>query len=285
MTLEQFISKWVGKKADWDFYYGGQCVDLFRYYCHEVLQIKQPAGVWGAANFWVDFESDPVLVNNFDKVPNTADFTPKKGDVMVWSFDTGGGYGHIAICTGENSGLQYFKSFDQNWSQISYCEIVNHNYKNVYGVLRPKVNMSDTHTIPSETFEELVGKATQRDSVINQFGFDIGFAEGDLLAQKLQKAFDEQTEKIKSLEKRIVEEKQNRVEQEAVLMGKIEQLNSTIDQERYDKKRLVDELEEADKRISTLEAQLPGDAPLPQVGTGFTWREIFEIVINKFKGE
>ena len=151
MTLWQFIDKWIGKKLDWDNAWAGQCVDLFRYYCNEVLEIDQPAGVWGAANFWSDFESDPVLVANFTKVENNADFTPLEGDVMVWNFNAGGGFGHIAMCTGENTGTQYFKSFDQNWSRVSYCEIVNHSYKNVYGVLRPKQNMK----ITQEEFDKI----------------------------------------------------------------------------------------------------------------------------------
>jgi len=146
ISLDEFIQKWKGKKADWDGAYAGQCVDLFRYYCDEVLGIKQPAGVWGAVNFWTDFDTDPVLSSNFTKVPNRPDLVPKKGWVAVWNFNAGGGYGHIAICTGENTGTQYFKSFDQNWSKISYCEIVNHNYNNVYGFLVPKGNnMSDMY--------------------------------------------------------------------------------------------------------------------------------------------
>lgn len=145
MTLDAFIDKWNGKKADWDGAYAGQCVDLFRYYCNEVLNIPQPDGVWGAANFWTNYETDNVLKMHFDKVPNTPEFTPEKGDVMVWDFNAGGGFGHIGMCTGENTGTQYFKSFDQNWSRVSYCEIVNHSYKNVYGVLRPKGGNLNTY--------------------------------------------------------------------------------------------------------------------------------------------
>jgi len=196
MTPDQFISKWIGKEADWDGAYAGQCVDLFRYYCHEVLGIKQPAGVWGAANFWTNFETDPVLVNNFDKVLDTSDFTPKKGDVMIWNFDAGKGYGHIAICTGENSGLQYFKSFDQNWSKISYCEIVNHNYKNVYGVLRQKVNMPNLN-------DEIIGKASQRDKVVNHYKFEIGTAKDDELLIKVKDLIKQSDDKAKDCNKKL----------------------------------------------------------------------------------
>lgn len=153
MDLYQFIDKWIGKKADWDGAYGGQCVDLFRFYNHEVLEIDQPKGVVGAADFWTNYESDSVLGKNFDKIPNTPNFTPQSGDVMLWNKNAGGGFGHVAICTGENTGTQYFKSFDQNWSRVSYCEIVNHNYKNVLGVLRPKAKKNENMTNYDEVIE------------------------------------------------------------------------------------------------------------------------------------
>jgi prefoldin subunit 5 len=168
MMLQQFIDKWSGQNADWDNYYAGQCVDLFRYYCDEVMEIKQPAGVWGAANFWTNFESDTILKENFNKIPNDSDFTPQEGDVMIWNFNAGGGYGHIAICTGENTGTQYFKSFDQNWSRVSYCEIVNHSYKNVYGVLRPKI-LSTQDDMPNELLDKYGVKDTDElDYKINE---------------------------------------------------------------------------------------------------------------------
>ena len=175
MSLDEFIQKWKGKKAEGDGAYAGQCVDLFRYYCDEVLGIKQPAGVWGAVNFWTDFDTDPVLSSNFTKVPNRPDLVPKKGWVAVWNFNAGGGYGHIAICTGENTGTQYFKSFDQNWSKISYCEIVNHNYNNVYGFLVPKGNnMEKMYTMKSGKQLDLSNEKSMMvacdvyDEVINQ---------------------------------------------------------------------------------------------------------------------
>ena len=181
MTVTDFITKWVGKEADWDKFYSGQCTDLFRYYCDEVLNISQPAGVWGAANFWSNFESDSILKTNFTKVLNNADFTPQEGDVMIWNFNAGGGYGHISICTGENTGTQYFHSFDQNWTRVSYCEIVNHGYKNVYGVLRPKQIMQSNQ-------EELSKMRLERDKNWDLYQDEI----------KKSKGLQEQIERFKA---------------------------------------------------------------------------------------
>lgn len=41
MTLDQFITKWLGKKADWDNAYAGQCVDLARFYWDTVLPSRE----------------------------------------------------------------------------------------------------------------------------------------------------------------------------------------------------------------------------------------------------
>jgi hypothetical protein len=172
MTIKQFVDKWIGKELDWDNFYGGQCVDLFRYYCDEVLQIKQPAGVWGAANFWTNFDTDPVLRDNFTKISNTADFVPLEGDVAVWNFNAGGGFGHIAIVIGNDHTKSYFHSFDQNWSRVSYCEIVKHTYTNFYGVLRPKqIPEGELMEIEKELFEKLVNKSTKYDEFVSM-GYD-----------------------------------------------------------------------------------------------------------------
>lgn len=138
MTLKEFIAKYKGQKIDWDKAYDGQCVDLFRQYNHEVLGINQPKGVVGAADFWSAYDSDSVLNTNFDKIPNSDTFIPKEGDVALWNKKMGGGFGHVGVCTGKGD-LNTFESFDQNWSKISYCELVTHTYSSFYGVLRPKV--------------------------------------------------------------------------------------------------------------------------------------------------
>ena len=166
LTYDQFVAKWDGKKADWDGYYAGQCVDLFRYYCDEVLEIRQPDGVFGAANFWYDFYTDPVLVKNFERIPNTPDFLPLKGDVGVWDWGISGGWGHIGMANGD-SNLNTFRSFDQNWRTLSVCEMILHSYKQFLGVLRPKEGGDGGMVeVPNDQFEELVRKSTEYDKFV-----------------------------------------------------------------------------------------------------------------------
>ena len=75
--------------------------------------------------------------NNFTKIVNTPSFVPKKGDIVVWNGNIGsGGYGHIAIATGEGD-TSHFYTYDQNWHGKPMKK-VKHSYSCVYGVLRPK---------------------------------------------------------------------------------------------------------------------------------------------------
>lgn len=136
MTTQEFIEKYTGKKLDWDKAYGGQCVDLFRFYIHEVMTTQQPKGVVGAADFWTGYDSDPILKDNFTKIANTPDGVPQEGDVIIWNKKAGGGFGHIAVFIKGNANT--FTSFDQNWRALNVCEPTEHNYTNVYGWLRPK---------------------------------------------------------------------------------------------------------------------------------------------------
>lgn len=134
MYFKDFVKKYNNKFIDYDGAYGSQCVDLFRQFNKEVLEIAQPKGVNGAKDFWTNFDSDPNLYNNYTKISNTPTFVPQEADVAVWNSGT---YGHIAICTGEGN-VSKFESFDQNYPIGSACKTVTHNYSNFLGVLRPK---------------------------------------------------------------------------------------------------------------------------------------------------
>lgn len=136
MTFDTFIKTYLGKKVDYDNAYGGQCVDLFRQYLHDVLGLSQPKGVVGAADFWTNYSTDEVLYKNFDKIPNTPTGVPQKGDVMFWNKRAGGGFGHVSIfIEGDVTG---FTSLDQNFPTLSLVTKTKHTYTNVLGWLHPK---------------------------------------------------------------------------------------------------------------------------------------------------
>ncbi len=137
-TYKQFIEAHKGKALDYDGVAGCQCVDLAKYYLNEVFGL-QP-GAWGDAHDYYDnFNNVPQLKENFTRIANTPDFVPQKGDIMVWSSSLSkGGWGHIAICSGEGD-TTWFNSWDCNWTgNHDPATKIKHNYNHVLGVLRPK---------------------------------------------------------------------------------------------------------------------------------------------------
>ena len=90
MTLTQFIKTNQGKKVDFDGKYGAQCVDLYRAYCRDVLDVQQTPAVAGAK----DIITKPgVLEVTRDSA--LADYS--RGDVLVWDATSSNKYGHVAI--------------------------------------------------------------------------------------------------------------------------------------------------------------------------------------------
>ena len=135
MTFDEFIKKYNGKSIDYDGTYGVQCVDLIKLYVEKVFGVSAGSASWGNAKYY--YTNTPAKLKNITtKIANTASFVPKKGDIMVWNGNVGGGAGHVAICTGEGT-TSYFYSYDQNWNGKAMHK-VKHDYDNVYGVLRPK---------------------------------------------------------------------------------------------------------------------------------------------------
>ena len=139
MTFEEFTAKWNGKLLDYDGAFGGQCVDVYRQYCKEVFAVPQSPPVVGAADIWESYLSE-----YFERIGNTPDGVPVKGDIIIWSKFAGGGFGHVAIFSSGDT--NNFVSFDENWPVGSVCHFQPHNYTNVLGWLRPKQVASPTPT-------------------------------------------------------------------------------------------------------------------------------------------
>jgi hypothetical protein len=132
MTVQEFVTKYENQTVDFDGKYGGQCVDLYRQYVKEVLDLPQSPPVTGAKDIFNSYLSD-----HFTRITNTPTGIPRNGDVVIWGSEVGQ-YGHVAIfLEGDTSS---FLSFDQNWPVGSKChqQLHDDNYKGVLGWLRPK---------------------------------------------------------------------------------------------------------------------------------------------------
>jgi len=129
MTIEEFVEKYNGKGIDFDGYYGDQCMDLYRQYLKEVLEVPQTPPVVGAKDIW--YQPTP---ENFERVENTPNAVPSLGDIIIWGTVLGT-FGHVAIFL--EGDVNRFKSFDQNFPIGSKCHIQEHNYRGVLGWLKP----------------------------------------------------------------------------------------------------------------------------------------------------
>jgi len=146
MTFDAFIEKYEGKTWGYpnDSDYRGECLSLSKHHIKEVYGINPPAsGCNGARCYWSIFPNPLGTV--LKKVACDSGVIPKRGWIVVWNGNTGGGYGHIASILSATK--TEFVSLDQNWNG-RHAHRVNHNYSNVYGYLVPLnepegENMSD----------------------------------------------------------------------------------------------------------------------------------------------
>lgn len=136
MTFDEYFKKYDGKGIDYDGAYGVQCFDLANDYSIKVVGAKAFIGMW-AYQIYTDFMSQPGH-EFYELIPNTPEFIPQKGDIMVWSKWLNGRAGHVAICNGEGT-TKWFNSYDQNWTGCNDpITLIKHNYNYVLGVLRPR---------------------------------------------------------------------------------------------------------------------------------------------------
>lgn len=148
MTFDEFYAKYNGKLVDVDGVAGVQCCDLVKAGMKDMYSIPYFSFGGSAKNLWEDFNQIPQLYRNFERIPNTPEFVPKKSDICVWNGNVGGGHGHCSWGMGEGNTKEFF-SFDQNWSGKS-AHKQRHNYKNFYGVLRHKNSKGNDKTPVTE---------------------------------------------------------------------------------------------------------------------------------------
>lgn len=136
ITPPDFIAKHNGKPMNFDSVFGNQCVDVFKYYNHEVVGGPTVSG--NAVDYW-----DKYPTAFYTRIEYKPGLTPQLGDVVVWSKDLVAN-GHIAICVAADG--DSFVSFDQNWptqvdangNGVGVAHYQPHSYAHVKGWLRPK---------------------------------------------------------------------------------------------------------------------------------------------------
>ena len=131
MSFDEFVAKYNGKGIDFDGSFGNQCVDLYRQYVKEVLNLPQSPPVPSAKDIW-----NTYLAAHYDRIANTPSGVPQKGDIVIWGTGIGPD-GHVGVFT--SGDVWRFNSFDQNFPTGTLCHVQVHNYTGVLGWLRAKV--------------------------------------------------------------------------------------------------------------------------------------------------
>ena len=246
MTIREFFDKWNGKGIDFDGFYDNQCMDLAEEYNREVVNAPRLSG--NAADVW-----DVYPVNFYEKIQNTPTGVPSLGDIVIWNRRVGGGFGHIAIFS--EGDANKFTSFDQNWPEGSNCHFQEHDYKNVFGWLHPK--LTNTVAVDSKVFENLVRKSTTLDKVVEKL--HITDSETIVLAEinkfltyeddirdkdrKLAEALQKIAELQKQLEKIDKDHEQLSAQNQALVIktDELQTLNETLSKEAQNRQRTIDE--------------------------------------------
>ena len=133
--FDKYFAERIGKGLDYDGVYNVQCFDLANDYSVNLIGGKAFVGM-GAYEIYTNFANQPSK-NLYERIPNTPDFVPIKGDIMVWGQSLGEN-GHVAICNGKGD-TTWFESYEQNWTgNNDPVALIKHNYNHVLGALRPK---------------------------------------------------------------------------------------------------------------------------------------------------
>lgn len=135
--LAEFVKKYVGKKVDCDGAHGPQCVDLFRQYAKEGLDIPEHTGSCassgGAKDLFLDYSQMPVEKKYFLRIPGKI---CAPGDIAVWGETKKNVFGHVAIVLGWLG--DDLIVFEQDGFKLDGAKIMVRSSAGLLGVLRKR---------------------------------------------------------------------------------------------------------------------------------------------------
>lgn len=137
MKIEEFINKHLNKIVDFDGAFGGQCVDVFRQYCKDVLEIPHTGAVEGAKDLFLNYDNMPLEKEHFQKMLSTYYLY---GDVVVWDKSMTNKYGHVAIFIHQISNGEILV-LEQDGFKQNGLKLKSRSTNNILGILRPKVKV------------------------------------------------------------------------------------------------------------------------------------------------
>lgn len=141
MKLAEFIQKYIKTSVDYDGVYGAQCVDLFRQYCKEVLEIPEHTGsVDGAKDLFLKYKELPKEQKYFNLWDPYC--MAKPGNIAVFDKTEKNKFGHVAIVVADT--ISTLIVFEQKGKEdpaaVTKAEICERSKASLLGYLavRPK---------------------------------------------------------------------------------------------------------------------------------------------------
>lgn len=132
MTLIDFINKYIKTRVDFDGAYGAQCVDLFRQYCKDVLELPHTGAVEGAKDLFEKYDNLPLEKKYFYRRNRLLEASP--GDIAVWGATKTNPYGHVAIVV--QNDYYNLVVFEQNGFTQEGAKLEIRDKNNLLGYLR-----------------------------------------------------------------------------------------------------------------------------------------------------
>ena len=132
LRFDEFINKYINTKVDFDNTFGAQCVDLFRQYCKDVLNIPHTGAVEGAKDIFLNYDKLPLEQKYFKKYLTNY---PEPADVIIWGETKTNKYGHIAIVISSLSNNKVLV-FEQDGFKQDGAKLSIRTTENMLGVLR-----------------------------------------------------------------------------------------------------------------------------------------------------
>lgn len=138
MKYKAFIQTYTGHKVDYDGVSGAQCVDLFRQFCHDVLQIPHTgscATSGGAKDLFLDYDKMPLEKKYFTRIKESRLVKYRTGDVFVFNSTDKNEFGHVALVVSVFDD-DSFVVFEQNGIKQDGAKLVLCDRTNLLGALR-----------------------------------------------------------------------------------------------------------------------------------------------------
>jgi post-segregation antitoxin (ccd killing protein) len=147
----------------------GQCVGYMRKYMDEVAKTAQPSGKPGAKDQYLQYDNDPVLKQNYQKLGPKDDL--KAGDIGFTNATQTNKWGHVFILTKDSPAGQPLDIIEQNYRKDTVGERTGvPRQANFLGALRPNKGVVGGGKIDGKAMGGILGAFKKLSSLFGKNG-------------------------------------------------------------------------------------------------------------------